>query len=92
MNLFTKIIPIEDYITTSLIYWRKYFPTGKNKFHFTNIKSHSHGNFSYSELYVAVSLFRLHGQFLTLCRGSLKRTDKCLIKRTKIEKKLKTGF
>ena len=31
----------------------------------TYIKSHSYGNFSNSELYVAVSFFRLHGQFLT---------------------------
>ena len=32
----------------------------------THIKSNSYGNFTYSELCFAVSLFRLHGQYFYL--------------------------
>ena len=45
---------------TSLIYWRKYFPTGNNEFHVT-LKDTAME--TYSELCVPVSLFRLHGNF-----------------------------
>ena len=71
-------------LTASLIYERKYCRTRNNKFHVTYNKSHTYGNFNYSELCVPLSWFRLHGHFLALCRRSLKRTEKFLVKRTKI--------
>ena len=91
MNFFTKKIPLRTTWLTlfsCLIYGRKYFSTRNNKFHLTYIKSNSDGNFSHSELCFAVLCLDYMEKYWPLFRGSLKRTDKCLIKRTKIDRTL----
>ena len=72
----------------SLIYGRKYFPT-KNK---KKQPSHTHLKLltamATSVTVNSASLFPCldyMDSYLPLCRGSLKRIDKCFIKRTKID-------